>query len=105
MEKVKSLKELTEDEFNKLKKAGLLKTIYPDAPNEFKEIKGVKPEPLKNPNFSSLVKMCENYLMYKQDPENHRMKDGEHYIFEEAIKCVYGNNKDSGVWDFINKNS
>jgi hypothetical protein len=102
MEKVKSLRELTEAEFNKLKEAGLLKTIYPDAPKTYKEIKGTRPKPIAEPNFQSIIDLCEQYLDSKQDPKNYRMKDGEHYIFEEAIKCVYGNNKESGIWDFIN---
>lgn len=105
MEKVKSLRELTEIEFNKLKKSGLLKTIYPDAPDTYKEIKGTRPKPKVNPDFSSLIKLCEQYLDSKEDPENNYMKDAQHYIYEEAIKCVYGNNNESGVWDFINLNS
>lgn len=36
MEKVKSLRELTEKEFNTLKKSGLLKTIHPDSPYTYK---------------------------------------------------------------------
>ncbi len=105
MEKVKSIRTLTEVEFNKLKKSGLLKTIYPDAPNTYKEIKGTRPKPLSSPDFSSLIQLCGEYLNYKQDPENNYMKDAEHYIFEEAVNCVYGRNEKSGVWDFINLNS
>lgn len=105
MEKIKSIRELTEIEFDKLKETGLLKTIYPDAPSTYKEIKGIRPKPLNSPDFNSLIELCEQYLDHKQDPENNHSKDPEHYIFEEAIKCVYGNNKDSGVWDFINLNS
>lgn len=103
MEKVKSLRELTETEFDALKRSGLLKTIYADAPETYKEIRGKRPMPITNPDFSSLVKLCEQYMDYKQRCE--RMRDGEYYIFEEAIECVYGRNNESNVWDFINKNS
>ena len=104
MEKVKSLRELTESEFNKLKEAGLLKTIYPNAPKTYKEIKGTRPKPLEKPDFSSLVKLGEAYLDSLQDPENpnKRFKDAKHYLYEEVLNCVYGRNAESGIWDFIN---
>ena len=105
MERVKSIRELTEVEFNKLKESGLLKTIYPDAPETYKEIKGTRPNPIDNPDFKPLITLCEKYLDHLQDPENNYMKDVPHYIFETAIGCVYGNNRQSGIWDFINSNS
>lgn len=93
------LTELTERQFYTLKDTNLLYHFYPEAPNEFNEIIK-RPTPLGDPNFSTLVGLCEYYLDSKEDPENNRFKDGIHYIFEEAIECVYG--KDSGVWDYIN---
>lgn len=104
MKKVKELTDLTEKEFNKLKKSGLLNVIYADAPNTYKELKGVRPKVKTNPDFKPLIQICEEYLNHIQNPELHAMKDGEHYIFEEAIKCVYGKNEESGIWDFINAN-
>lgn len=103
MKQGKSLRELTEVEFNKLHKTGLLKTIYPDAPDEYKEIRGTRPKPLAKPDFKRLIKYCEGYMQTKENPA-HVLKDPEHYIFEIAIDCIYGDNSDSGVWDFINKN-
>lgn len=103
MSKVKFLEELTEEEFNKLKDSGLLKTIYPKAPDTFEQIRGRRPKPLENPDFSSLVKMSEDYLNFCEDPEKYRMKDAKHYFYEEVMKCVYGPNAKSGIWDFINK--
>jgi hypothetical protein len=103
MSNSKPLEELSEKEFNKLKDAGLLKTIYPKAPDTFAEIRGKRPKPLDNPDFSNLIKMSEQYLDFCQDPDKHRFKDAKHYLFEEVIKCVYGPNAKSGVWDFINK--
>ncbi len=99
---MKQLNNLTENEFNKLKESGLLNTIYPDAPESYSTLKGTRPKPKTNPDFSSLVALCEQYLDFLQDPENNYMKDTEHYIFEEAIQCVYGNDSESGIWDFIN---
>lgn len=99
----KPLSDLTEAEFDKLAKSGLLKTIYPDAPNTYKELKGIRPKPLAKPDFTSLIKLCEEYLDSKQAGKY--MKDDTQWFFEEAINCVYGDNKKSGVWDFVNKNS
>lgn len=104
MEKVKSIRELTESEFNKLKKSGLLKTIYPQAPDEFEQIRGRRPKPIYSPDFAPLIEYCEKYMEMVKNPE-HMLKDPEHYIYEIAVNCVYGKNKDSGVRDFINKNT
>jgi len=103
MDETKSLQELTKEEFKKLKSAGLLKTIYPNAPDTFEEIRGKRPQLLKNPDFSNLVKMGEDYLNFCEDPEKYRFKDAKQYFFEEVMKSLYGPNNKSGVWDFINK--
>ena len=90
------LKTLTEQQFNDLKKSGLLKVIYPDAPETHKEIKGLKPKPIENPDFTSLKELCESYLNGIENGNNY--KDTEHYIFETALGTLYG----EGVWDFVN---
>jgi hypothetical protein len=99
MEKVKLLRELSKNEFNKLKESGLLKTIYPDSPETYEEIHGIRPKPKTNPDFSSLIKMCEEYL----DDIRNRDDDFDHYLYQEVITCVYG--YESGIWDYINLNS
>jgi len=99
---MKQLKNLSEIEFNKLKKIGMLYEIYPEAPETFEEIKGKRPKVLKDAKFDKIVELCEAYLDSKEQPEEKRFKDGAHYIFEQAIECVYGENSKSGVWDFIN---
>jgi len=96
----KELKSLTEAEFNKLKETGLLKTIYPEAPENYSDIRGKRPNVLEEPDFTEITKLCEAYLDSKEDPEKNRFKNGKYYIFEQAIDCVYG--KESDVWDFIN---
>lgn len=98
---MKELQDLSEADFNKLKKSGLLKKIYPDAPNTYREIKGVRPKPKAKPDLASLVKMAEDYMDAIQN-EGY-MKDADNWFFEQVINCVYG--KESGVWDFIRKNS
>ena len=98
--KPKSLRQLTESDFNKLKKSGLLKTIYPDAPSTYIEITGTRPKPLENPDFRPIIKLCEAYLDGIEKGES--MDDMDQYISEEAVRCVYGDNKESKIFDFIN---
>lgn len=98
----KPLDALTEEEFSKLKETGLLHTIYPKAPETFKEIRGVRPAPFKNPDFKPLLKYCEDYMQRLEDPESMALKEPRYYIYQIAINCIYG--RQSGVWDFINKN-
>lgn len=98
MSKVKSLQELTEKEFNILKESGMLKTIYPDAPDTFKELKPEVPEPLENPDYTNLRDTCKGYLNELHE-KGYANEDYSHYIFEEAMNAIYG--KD--VWKFINK--
>jgi 5-methylcytosine-specific restriction endonuclease McrBC regulatory subunit McrC len=99
MEKVKSLRQLTENEFNTLKEANMLLTIYPDAPGTYQELKGTRPKPKKIPDFESLIKACEHYL--NNIEKGKQRDDDQHYIYEAAMECIYGKE----VWDFINLNS
>ena len=99
---MKQLKDLTESEFNKLKQANLLNSIYPDAPKTFEQIKGKRPKVLAEAKFDKIIELCEAYLDSIEHPDEKRFKDGEHFIFEQALECVYGENEKSGVWDFLN---
>ncbi len=99
MSNVKPLEKLTEKEFNILKKQGLLKSIYPDAPDSYDALRPYKkPEQLKNPDFSGLILVCESHLQ-QIDEEEREDNDSEHYIYEAAMEAIYG----SDVWKFINK--
>jgi len=94
---MKKLHELTEKEFNILKKEGVLNSIYPDAPKNFEDVSGRKPKPLENPDFSGLKRQVEEHLdsiANKTDRE-----DDDHYIYEAAVTAVFGND----VWTYINK--
>ena len=99
---MKELRYLSEEEFNKLRETGLLKTIYPDAPESYDEIRGKRPAVLSAPKFDKVIALCEAYLDSKEQPEEQRFKAGEHYIFEQALECVYGDDEESGIWAFVN---
>ena len=56
-----------------------------------------RPAPLENPDFSRLLKTCEAVMNdYERDG---RSKDNGHYIYEEAMQAVYGDN----VFEWINQ--
>ena len=59
---MKELKSLTEEQFNDLKKIGMLKVLFPNAPENFSEVISRRPEPLENPDFSTLLDACDGYL-------------------------------------------
>lgn len=58
------------------------------------------PAELPNPNYSAVKALCVEYLKLRQSPEycSDDGSDFEHYLFEEALKAVYGPN----VFDYIN---
>ena len=97
MKEPKKLHELTEKEFNALKKAGLLKTIYPDC--DVDDFKKIMPHPIPDAQIdwseviSQAKKHFENSLKDEVDHE-----DDEHYMYEAVMQAVYG--KD--VFDFLN---
>jgi len=55
-----------------------------------------QPEPLENPNYSSLLATCESYMA---ELGRHESEDSElpHYIYEAAMTAIYG----LGVWKWI----
>ena len=96
MSSAKPLRELNEQQFDELKKSGLLKIIYPDAPKTFSEIKGTRPKPIDNPDLTKLIELCES--CFDDLDKGERTKDGDHYIYEETLKTIYGKN----VFDYVN---
>ena len=59
-----------------------------------------KPQPLADPNWFYVEKMCTSYveeLSIGQRPHG----DSKHYIFEAAMEAVFGRE----VWGWINKRS
>jgi hypothetical protein len=98
MSSAKPLRELNEQQFDELKKSGLLKIIYPDAPKTFAEINGTRPKPIENPDLTELIKVCEGHFNTLDKGEGGDDNDDDHYIYEEALKAIYGEN----VFDYVN---
>ena len=88
----KRLEDLTEEEFEKLKEAGILRSIYPNAPPKYSPLrKPASPEPLLNPDFSGVTDLCKQYIQLVEDRTGDEDKsDLKQYIFEEAMTAVYG---------------
>ena len=53
------------------------------------------PQAADDPDFSEMQSLCYQYLTSLQDGE--RFKDPEVYVFEEAMKAIYGNK----VFDWV----
>lgn len=98
MSQPKKLESLTKKEFETLKEAGVLKLVYPDAPETWDKVENKRPTPLENPDFRLLVETLEGYIHSLERDELVDIND-EHYIFEAAMEAVYG----KGVWKYINK--
>lgn len=64
-------------------------------------VKAGRPKPLENPDFSSLIANLESDMDSVVDGTWHEDNDNDHYVWEEAMKAVYG--KD--VFDWWNKNT
>jgi hypothetical protein len=48
------------------------------------------PKPLEFPNFDHVKKACAEHVQSIIDGTYHEDNDDAHYIFEEAMKAVYG---------------
>ena len=58
-----------------------------------------KPNQLDNPDLNSLREICQEYVDFiDNDDEYHEDNNYDHYIFEEAMTTIFGED----VWDFIN---
>lgn len=58
-----------------------------------------RPKPVAQPDLSDLTKLCEDHLVEVE--EGKEDEDTAHYIYEEAMKAVFG----PKVFDWINKKS
>jgi len=57
------------------------------------------PQQLKEVNLDELKKICQEYIDFvNNDEEYHEDNDYKHYIFETAMKSVFGED----VFDYIN---
>jgi|AntRauTorckE6833_2_1112554.scaffolds.fasta_scaffold00137_34 hypothetical protein len=59
------------------------------------------PEPLEDQDLQKLNEICEEYLKFVVSPEYYEDNDYDHYIFEKALKTVYGDD----IFNFINENT
>jgi len=62
-----------------------------------------KPELIRNGDveLTALRHICKSYIDFINSDDYHEDNDYDHYIFEEAVKAVYG--KD--IFDWVNKNT
>lgn len=58
-----------------------------------------EPQPLAQPDFNRLIAQVVNYVKWIESGEYHSDGDHESYIFEEAVKAVYGDR----VFDWVNE--
>jgi hypothetical protein len=58
------------------------------------------PEQLKDNeiNLEKLKKVCNEYLEFLNSDDYYEDNDYDHYIYEAALKCIYGDK----IFDFIN---
>lgn len=56
------------------------------------------PEKLVFPDWGAIEKIVQEYIAFVWSPDYHDDSDFKHYIFETAIRAIYG----EGIWDKIN---
>mgnify|MGYP001218571265 CR=1 FL=1 len=61
-----------------------------------KENNEVSPKIKEKIDFKPLIKICEEYIKCLKEGEY--FKDADHYIFETALECIFGEN----IWKWIN---
>lgn len=57
------------------------------------------PKVVSEPDLTELVEVCNEYIDSIKETGRHN-KDGEHWIFEESLKAIYGDN----IFDWVNEN-
>lgn len=60
-----------------------------------------KPKPLENPDLTTLITLCQNYVEVRLIDEEDELNELENDIFEEAMMCILG--KD--IFDWIIENT
>jgi hypothetical protein len=92
------IKDLSKEDFETLKQTGLLKKLYPNAPDNFEDIRGKRPIPKKNIDWNPLLRALEAIL---DDIEEREWNDEDNsvYIKEAVVDAVYG----KSWYDFTNK--
>ena len=93
-----NIKDLSKEDFETLKSTGLLKKLYPDAPDNFENIRGKRPKVRKDIDVDSIVRNCEAILtdMIERDWQD---EDNATYLYEAVMIAVYGDD----IFDFTNQ--
>jgi len=63
-----------------------------------KKLANMPPQPLKEPDFSGLVKTVTSGIAQSME-EGYEDDDFKHYVYEAAMEAVYG----KGFWTWRNK--
>ena len=63
-----------------------------------REKEGTKPKQVENPNWMPLREICQEYINCL-DSEEYCDDDFSHYIYETALRALFGKN----VFDWVNK--
>jgi hypothetical protein len=90
---MKSLKDLTKEQFFKLKESGMLYELYPEAPVLFDDIEGKKPIMIQNPDLTDLKRIVADYLNYVSSGNYHEDNDYEHGIYESVMTAFFKNDE------------
>lgn len=59
-----------------------------------------KPQPIEDPDLTGLRSVLAEYINSIYNGTYHEDSDVDHYIYEEAVKCIYGEE----IFDWITKN-
>lgn len=77
-----------------------LRKLADEKEQELREKARPQKIPLHKMNMGKLIEITENFVGSIVDGDYHEDSDLEHYIFEETMKTIYGEN----FFDWFNKN-
>lgn len=99
------MEQMEQEELQQRQKASAI-SVYSDEELEEEMNRRVKekeaaaiPQQLSSPDLGQLSACCLNYITEIAEGNTHEDDDDTHYIFEEAMKALYGEN----IFDWINK--
>ena len=95
----------TRDNYDKLLNSGMFWEFYPELSGNWEiDRKGISPGRdkitiLDTPDMRPLIQTCEEYMNFRQSKKYYDDNDFETYIFEAALKSLYGED----VFNKLNK--
>lgn len=66
--------------------------------NEDESTEILRPAPNPRPDFTEVMKVCEQHMTEISGIDPNPDSEDDHYIYEEVMKAIYGEN----VFDYIN---